>query len=833
VSQKSIKGIREVMTKDVVTVLDDLALSVAADKLTNENVSSLVVVDGVRPIGIVILSDLARLMESSHENMTVKQVMSSPVKVIYDSDDVEVAIEVLEKNEIRHLPVIDASGRLKGILTVNDLLSNYFAPMLSLKAALESIQEHGYSGKEQANYERLLEGETRFRALYEAIDMPVFVYPFSNEGFERFVEVNDAACQALGYSRAELLSLSAFDIADDVSAEREARQDQRMNLLKRGDSVAFSDLIRKDGSRFPAEIRPHVFYFKDRPYVMSLARDLTQQEQEEKALKQASVVFEHAIEGVMITDEHAHIVSVNPAFSSITGFSKEEVLGKNPSVLKSGNHDRAFYKRFWNNLQKNGQWQGEMWNKKKSGEVYPVWQVVTTVKNSDQTVQFYIGSFSDISELRKVEQDLHYLSHHNPITGLPNRERAKLELEKSIQHHVSGTFVSVLQLDLDRFKNINEGYGFEFGDALLKEVAIRIQDCLPRSAVTANPSGDKFTVILTNLNSQTTLILLVQRLLEKLSSSYSINDVQLYCPTSIGIALADEQMSTSAIMQHAESALHQAKNRGGNTYQFYCEELDEISRKHIDLDAGLRQALDSDQFVLMYQPQVNTASNELDGVEALIRWEHPEKGMISPLDFIPRTEKTGLIIPIGEMILEKACMQMKAWLDVGVEVSSMSVNISPRQFSDYNLINHVKTTLEKTGLAAHYLELEITESGLMDSGSESVLGELKALGVRVAIDDFGTGHSSLSRLNNLAIDKLKIDRSFIMDIPTNENSIALTKGIISLARNLNIDVIAEGVETQDQLEFVMQQGCHKTQGYFFSAPLRADALEEWAKALGK
>jgi len=676
----------------------------------------------------------------------------------------------------------------------------------------------------------LIASEKKFKALFEGINDAVFVHPLKSDGFSNFIEVNDISCKRLGYSREELLQLSPKDISAAVDVKKRMTPKHREALEKNKWVVFEAVHITKSGESIPVEISSRLFDYLGTVVIMSLARDITERKENEVRLRQASVVFENTAEGIMITDDQANIIAVNNAFTALTGYTDEDVIGENPKLLRSGYHDSVFYNLMWNRLLETGHWQGEIWNKTKDGKTIPLWQTITRINDASGALQHYVSIFSDISIIKQKENELYHMAHHDLLTGLPNRLFLNGRLEKSLkQAQVNKTLVAVLYLDLDRFKEVNDSLGHALGDKVLMNVAKTLVKELREEDMIARVSGDEFVIVIENIEDKNDAMIIAKNLLNSLDKPFMIDGNEIYTTGTIGIALSPQNGNdVDTVLKNADAALYRAKDLGRNTYTFFTEEMALSSLEHISMHSALHNALINNEFIIHYQPQIDMSNNKVLGVEALVRWEQSGVGLIPSGDFIPLAEETGLIVPLGRWVLRKACMQMKAWLDINVSMKYVSVNVSARQILDENIIDTVMDALSYAGLKAKYLELEITEGIIMENDeAQDILEKLKSLGVSLSLDDFGTGHSSLSRLKHMPIDKLKIDRSYINDIPHDMGSTGIAKAVISLAKNLNLDVIAEGVETEEQAKFLLKKGCKKAQGFLYSKPLTPTMLLKW------
>jgi len=551
-------------------------------------------------------------------------------------------------------------------------------------------------------------------------------------------------------------------------------------------------------------------------------RELAARYADASKLRQASAVFDSTLEGVLITDAEQRIVYINRAFTRITGYSEADVLGKLPSLLKSGQHDEAFYRQMWQALEQHAEWSGEIWNRRKSGEVYPLWQSIRTIHDENGAISHYVAVFSDLSTIKRSQAELDYLAHYNPLTSLPNRqlfkERLQQTMEQARQEKREG---AVLLIDLDHFKHINESLGHQLGDQLLKAISQRLAYLVHRQGATfAHLGGDEFGLVCANCSPQQAATLAMQ-ILDTLNQPVHLDRHSLLIGASLGISLfPNDAQSTEQALRNADSALHKAKDEGRCTYAFYSQELTTYARQRMELVSALRHALEHDELRVYYQPIHNLANGRLVSAEALARWQHPERGLVPPGEFIPAAEENGLIGAIDLWVLEQACRQMRHWQEAGRPLEFIAVNISTRLFSRGELDRQVAEILARTGLEARHLELEITESAVMNN-PESALQQLQRLhdlGIRLSIDDFGTGHSSLQRLKYLPVNKLKIDRGFVDGLPSNDKDAAITRSVIVLARSLGLTVLAEGIERPEQEEFLKRNLCQLGQGYLFGKP---------------
>jgi diguanylate cyclase (GGDEF)-like protein/PAS domain S-box-containing protein len=545
------------------------------------------------------------------------------------------------------------------------------------------------------------------------------------------------------------------------------------------------------------------------------------------ALRQAAAALASTGEGVIVTDLKPRIVFVNTAFTTITGYTDSEVLGRNPTILQSGREDHSFFQTMWHSLKEIGNWRGELWSRRKDGELFPQLLTLSTVYDDAGQPCNYVGVMTDLSQIKDTEARFEHLAHYDPLTGLPNRLLLQSRLAHSLdtaERHKQR--LAVLYVDLDRFKHINDSLGHPVGDELLETLARRMLEWLRGDDTLGRLGGDEFLLIVENLQRPEDAAGIAKSLISLLDQPFHLSSGhQVYVGASIGISLyPDDGVSSTELIQHADVAVYQAKESGRNTYSFYAPAMTRVANERLDLEARLRHALTHNEFVLHYQPQVDLNNGNLIGCEALVRWNDPQHGLIAPDRFIPLMEETGLIVPLGERVLREACIQARHWLDAGLPQLSMAVNLSVRQLRQADIAVQVAAILQETGLPAEMLKLELTESMIMSHAEETVavLQALKTLGVRLSIDDFGTGYSSLAYLKRFPIDELKIDRSFVRDIPHDSNDTEIAAAIIGMARGLRLRVVAEGVETEAQRRFMAQHGCHAYQGYLFSHPVPAE-----------
>lgn len=542
----------------------------------------------------------------------------------------------------------------------------------------------------------------------------------------------------------------------------------------------------------------------------------------------------HAADAVMVTNCDGEIEYVNPAFESITGYQREEVLGAKPDILKSGEHDQQFFAGMWKTMLAGEIFRDVVINRRKDGSLYHEEKSITPLKDSRGNITHFISTGKDITDRIRVQEELHYMAHHDAITGLPNRVMLMERIEQAmVRARRSGKGVSILFLDLDGFKAINDTVGHHVGDRFLAEVASRLQACLKDEDTVARLGGDEFAVVLDGLHAMTGVSKVARKLLRQLAMPFLVDGLDLYVTASIGVArYPSDGEDVHTLLRKADSAMYRAKHAGKNTHKFFSQVEGQEDLKRLELEQQLRRAVERNEFELVYQPQVSIDTSRVVGVEALLRWRHPERGLVTPHEFIDVLEETGLILEMGDWIIHESCRQVARWQDRGLPPLRVAVNLSSRQFLRRDLVGSVARVLDDTGLSPRFLNIEITEGTLARKFETTIetLNKLNALGITISVDDFGVGYSSLNYLKRFPIHKLKIDQSFVRDVTHDADDAAIVSAIIALAHNLRLEVIAEGVETLDQMFFLSRHGCHEVQGHLVSTPLTADAFVDWYRA---
>jgi diguanylate cyclase (GGDEF)-like protein/PAS domain S-box-containing protein len=648
----------------------------------------------------------------------------------------------------------------------------------------------------------------------------------------RVVSVNRRCEELFGYASGAMTGQSTAIVFPGPAEFEAAGQVQYQALALEQDFSEERQYRRADGSLFwclvsgraldPAHVNDGSIW---------VYADVTERRQAEEKLRLSATVLEHIADGVMVIGLDGRIVAVNPAFTQITGYTEAEALGKGASMARSQRQEQHFYDEMWKSLGVSGFWRGEIWNQRKNGELYLEWLTVSAVRDDHAVITHYVGVFSDITKVKESQEKLDHMAHHDPLTALPNRLLFHDRLDHALQRAArDGQQLAILFIDLDRFKNVNDTLGHHIGDELLKQVAGALIGKLRDGDTLARLGGDEFIVLLENVDGEFGAGHVAEKLMSMFEQPFMVADYELFVTGSVGISLyPNDATDLNMLIRNADVAMYQAKARGRNGYQFYAPSMTGEGVERLRLETMLRRSIEKDEIYLNYQPQVEIDSGRLIGVEALVRWDNPELGTVPPVRFIPLAEDTGFINQLGKWVLFESCRQMIRWQEAGLYVPKIAVNLSVKQFERGSIVNMVAEILKETGLEPQRLQLEVTESVIMNTGDALVfINDLHSIGVGLAIDDFGTGYSSLAYLKQLPVQTLKIDRSFIKDISTDANDEAITVAIIQLGKSLNLSVIAEGVETEEQATFLLRNGCNKAQGYFYSRPVLAEALlESW------
>ena len=729
---------------------------------------------------------------------------------IWDSIYLKIKNNDFTKNEVIEI---------KDNLFQLNILNSVFLENSIIKLLFTNISEIANKNKQIEN---------KFKFLYD--EAP---YPYQSLDEKGVIkDINKKWLELTGYEKDEVIG-QRFSYFTDEPLDRlkdvfkiflkEKRIENELLKIKKKTGEIIITSFTGNISTINDEIRTHCIF-----------KDITQEKKIEKKLKLSDIVFENTTEGIIITNERSEIISVNNAFTNITGYSFTEIEYKNPKILKSGKHDKEFYINLWNELNKTGSWKGEIWNRKKNGEIYPEWLNLSVVKDSNGKVLNYVALFSDITKIKDSNAKIDYLAHHDPLTNLPNRLLLKARLNKSIEKcNDLKQRLAVFFVDIDNFKIINDTYGHSIGDKIINLVAQRLQKNIRKNDTISRIGGDEFIIVIEDILEEKNIRKIASKIILDFNEPIQLEEYLFDTTISMGISIfPNNGLTVEDLIKQADTAMYIAKNSGRNQYQFYKEEMTSEIFEKIVMKQEISDAIKNNEFEVYYQPQIDIKSNKIIGAEALLRWNHKSLGLISPNDFIPHAEETKLIIPLGDFVLKTACSFIKKLHENDLlKDGKIAVNISAVQLKHGDIFKNVLDNLKNTNLEPEFLELELTETFIMENIQESILilKNLKEIGVQLSIDDFGTGYSSLSYLKQFPIDKLKIDKSFITEIPNSQKDIAIAKTIIALAKGLGIKVIAEGVEKENQKNFLTLENCDQIQGWVYAKALKENEFIEFVK----
>lgn len=639
------------------------------------------------------------------------------------------------------------------------------------------------------------------------------------------IDVNTKYLVMTGFLKEDLIGLS-IEQFDKFSAKQ---------ICSKTDNEAFghyhSILKRKSDTNFSAEICFFCRRIDNKDHILLFVKEVNDSDISKVNASIIEKIFNHTNEAIIVTDNQGYIKNINKGFTLITGYTQKDVIGKTPAILNSGIQDKKFYKQFWRRIKNEGCWQGEIWNKRKNGEIYPEWLNVSSTKDVEGKVSNYICQFTDISNRKKSEEELHFQAYHDTLTNLPNRELLFEKIERLfLNHRETPTCFAVFLCDLDRFKVINDSLGHEVGDALLKSVANRLYAKLRDNDLIARSGGNEFIVVIEGTKPLMNLDKICQQILSLFEMPFDTEYGEFKSTISIGVSqFPSDSTDVRELISFANVAMNKVKEIGGNHYIFFDSREKQLIQQRLELENEIYQAIENKQFEVWYQPQINTKTNEVYGVECLLRWNHPEQGLIAPDLFIPIAEANGSIRELGYFVLKTACHQLKQWRISGLFTGILAINVSLRQFERNDFLAQIQQTLAEEMLPGNCLEIEVTESIFSEKNQHNndILYAIRKLGVKVAIDDFGTGYSSLQRLKNLPIDNVKIDKCFVDHIEHSQEDAAIVMAVILLSQTFNIDLIAEGIETKEQAEKLTLLGCFNQQGFLYSKPLNINDFELW------
>ncbi|WP_063925991.1 EAL domain-containing protein [Cupriavidus sp. IDO] len=796
----------------------------AAKRMAEQRCSAIIVVDEGHAIGIWTEHDALALADGANVlSEPVDSVMSHPVLSLPASTRLGDAAVYFRTTGIRHCLVVDDQDRSLGILTQTDLVmsqgAEFFLQMKSIesvKVSIPVVVSHDLSVSEAMHLMRT-----------QRLSAIIVKYPENAHGIltERDIVRLVAGGTLLGtvgtYASRPLRSLRQ---SQSLYAARQYLLEHRMRhvgvLDKQGSLTGVLGL---------ADILREVEY----EYVHKLQIALRERDdalfESRYNLRLADRVFESSMDGVMVTNLQGNIERVNPAFTSLTGYTESEAVGRNARMLSSGRQSPEFYRAFWKVLREKGHWKGEIWNRKKDGELYLGYVSISGICDEDGRCSHYAAIFSDITGRRLDEERLSYLATHDALTGLPNRTLFSERLNHAmVRAQRTSKRVAVMFIDLDRFKLINDTLGHGIGDETLKVIADRLKHAVRESDTVARLGGDEFTIVAEDIEDIRHVGRIAQSLLHSVAQPVNVGMQPVFVTPSIGISMyPDDATEPKQLLMQADRAMYEAKEAGKNNFQFFAPQMNSSSIERIVLESALHNALAANEFHLHYQPEYDVQTGSITSVEALIRWQHPQRGLVSPAQFIPVAEEVGLIVPIGAWVLREACRQARAWLDEGFDFGRIAINLSARQCRHEGFLHEVASVLSDTGLPARRLQFELVESMAMTAHEETgaLLRELAGRGISLAIDDFGTGYSAFAYLRTLPVDTLKVDRSLLTQIGPGTTDGAILRAIVAMAKALGIIVVAEGVEQPSQMQFLREIGCDRVQGYLLARPASAHQMQ--------
>ncbi|HKM15575.1 MAG TPA: EAL domain-containing protein [Marinospirillum sp.] len=822
----------------LLTCSPDLSLKDVAKRMNRAKVSCILVVKDDQLLGIWTEGD-TRKLDFSKENLLatpIHNLMSSPVvSVNYDARLSETAIFMKERR-LRRLLVLNPQGEPLGMLTQSDLVryqgvENYLL-MRNVGSSISRLPLRLYASLTITEaVMRLREAGVEAAIVEHGHNKPISIITERDLISLLAEEVNALTLQ-------ELATHTLFCVPKDMSLMH------AVDLL-REKGFRHLGVVECDADGNPTEELCGLLSFTDilssieYEYVNQLrgaleARDLALKTSTEHLIL-AQKVIEASLDGIIITNNKGIIQTVNPSFTTLTGYSADEVIGQTPAMLSSGRHDKEFYQSMWKSMLVQGYWQGEVWNRRKNGEVYAEWLTITGIRNSQGVIRQFAAIFSDITDRKLKEEQIHSMAYYDELTGLANRRLLLDRLKQALANaHYHKHKMGVLFLDLDLFKRINDSLGHQAGDEVLQKIARRLESSVREGDSVARLGGDEFLVLVPEVESLPLLEALAARLISVLTKPLVIQQNHLVISTSIGISVfPDDGETPEVLLKHADTAMYRAKETGRNSYCFYNSQMGERSYADLALEHRLRIALNDHSLYLVYQPKIDVGNHQWVGMEALLRWDDAVLGSVSPAEFIPLAEKLGLIEELGDKVVEQTCKQLQAWLAAGLQPPTISVNVSARQLLDTSFAKRVFKLLAIHQIPANLIELELTESCLIigdENDQYQLLKQFEAGGIKLSIDDFGTGYSSLSYLRKLPLSTIKIDASFVAELPRNNEDVQLVKAIIGMASALGMDVVAEGVETSAQATLLYGLGCSVCQGYWLARPAKVEQVTRWLAA---
>lgn len=798
----------------------------AAMKIREKNTSSILIMSNEKVIGIWTEADSKKLNFDAinYYDTPIHKFMSTPVITINEQMPLQEIIMTFHRHRVRHLLVVNSEKQMIGIVSQSDVIKK------------QGVEHYLRLRKIKDNYNPkvpVVLGNLPISAVANAMSeyncSSALIRHHQTNEFGIITERDLLRLVADKYNNSDAWYSSAHPL---ITINEESTLYQAYLCLQ---EHKIRHLVVQNVQQEVVGVLSieHILSDIEIAYFQKLESVLVERDnalaQSKKNLVFAEKIIESSLDSIMVTNGKSIILSVNAAFTRLTGYTEEEVIGKSSNILSSGKHDKTFYQKMWQGLLEDKKWQGEIWNKKKCGTLYPEWLTIVQINDSDSPEPIYAAIFSDITQRKLAEKRIHALAFYDELTGLPNRRlfNDRFEIALSTAHR-NQQLVAVLFLDLDRFKQINDSLGHNIGDEILIATAKRIQSSIKEGDTVSRFGGDEFVILLTEMTSLKDIVGVIERIATVLNEPHQLDTLELQITSSIGASVYPEDgLDSEALLKHADTAMYKAKDEGRNSYQLYSSEMNTISMERLMTENYLRSALKKNEFELYYQLQVNSITEEVVGIEALLRWNHPDLGPVSPAHFIPMAEEIGLIVEIDKWVLTQACKQRKIWQQQHFDCGRIAINISSQHFKR-NLIDSINFALKESGLSPALLEIEVTENCFIENikHASATLQKIRQLGIKNSIDDFGTGFSSLSYLTQLPFDTLKIDASFISKLPGDLKQCQIVKSIIAMAKGLDLTLVGEGVETTAQAHFLTVNGCDVIQGYLYSTPENAKGVTE-------
>ncbi|REL27309.1 EAL domain-containing protein [Thalassotalea euphylliae] len=821
--QKLIRAI-DIVQKDILWCDPKASINQAATLVKEHQTSSILIKQGEKVLGIWTEADCTKLDFNQPElfQQPIERFMSSPVISVDANTSLQEVILAFHRHKIRHLLVTENDDKAIGIISQSDVIKRQrIEHYLQLRKVKQSYNPRIHLLTEQDSLSDVVQ------AMANNKHSSVIIQHTETGDYGIITERDLLKVLAKGINEKPLWDIAASPLIS-INVEQSLLEGyltlQRFRIRHLG-------VVNNQGKILGVLSQQNILSDIEHSYFQQLEEIIHERDHalnaSQKHLFLAQKVIESSLDAIMISDQSGTIISVNPAFTSVTGYKPREVIGGNANILNSGRHDQAFYQQMWGKLNTEGKWQGEIWNKRKNGEIFPEWLTIVKIGDDLNGEVFYTGIFSDITERKLNEARIKSLAFYDELTKLPNRRLFSDRLDIAISTaHRNKQLAAILFIDLDRFKQINDTLGHDVGDELLVSAAKRISNSIKEGDTVSRFGGDEFVILLTEMHCMEDIEGVINRIYRQFNEAFYLDGKETYVTCSIGASIYPFNGTTAEeLLKQADIAMYQTKQQGRNGYAFYQRQMHESLNNKLQLQNKLRVALKDEEFELSYQPQIDSESGKIVAVETLLRWYQRELGAISPADFIPLAEELGIIVDIERWVLTQACIQRKTWLEQQQDIGRIAVNVSAIHFNN-NLLQSILSALEISELPAKYLEIEVTESCFIENIDEAKqkLQEIKALGVTVALDDFGTGYSSLSYLTKLSIDTLKIDASFIQKTPENPRDCQLVKTIINMAQSLSMNIVAEGVENKAQQGFLSNNQCNTHQGYYYLRPTNADHL---------